>query len=219
MTSHTVISPHLDDGLFGLGGLLAQYPGSVVVTVYGGIPSTAIGLTPFDAKCGFPSSKNAVLERRYEDVMALNEIGCGAVHLPFLDGQYGPMDDVQSSGFVECLMEIMRDSEQTVWCPLGLVHPDHVAVARACRSAAAAVERDSLLVYADLPSAVLYPKDRRPAKDLWARSGWSFARVPWVPDLDAKRRAVAHYKSQMGLPELTFENLVEERGWRATYDG
>lgn len=219
MTSLTVVSAHLDDALLSVGGLLAQHPGSIVVTVLAGEPDTD-ELTPFDAKCGFTSSIDAVLTRREEDRAALNELRCGAVHLPYLDGQYGP--DYARSGLIGFnamtreLAAVMDDEEQVVLVPLGLTHPDHELVAAACRYAAAIVNRECLTVYADLPNARLWPGDRRPAQKLWAQAGWQFGRTPWVPDLDAKRRALAHYGSQMGLPELVFENLVEERGWRIT---
>ena len=59
-----VISPHLDDAVFGCGRLLASRPGSIVVTLFAGVPDDAGQLTDWDARCGFTTAGEAVWARR-----------------------------------------------------------------------------------------------------------------------------------------------------------
>jgi len=58
----TVISPHLDDAVFGAGELIAAHPGAIVITAFAGIPS-GDGLTGWDRDCGFRGSREAKIGR------------------------------------------------------------------------------------------------------------------------------------------------------------
>jgi hypothetical protein len=48
-----VVSPHLDDAVLSCGRWLAAHPGTLVVTVFAGVPSNGNRLTDWDARCGF----------------------------------------------------------------------------------------------------------------------------------------------------------------------
>src|SRR5436853_287558 len=47
------ISPHLDDAVLSCGQLLAARPGSVVITVFAGMPRDGSQQTDWDRRCGF----------------------------------------------------------------------------------------------------------------------------------------------------------------------
>ena len=90
-----VVSPHLDDGVFSCGALLAARPGSVVVTALAGRRGVALppkweGVTPWDAACGFAPGDDVIAARRAEDREALSILGASPVWLDFPDAQYGP---------------------------------------------------------------------------------------------------------------------------------
>lgn len=129
--AHTwIISPHFDDGIFGCGELLAAMPGCGVLTVFGGMPAGAIGLTDWDRQCGFTSSLDAVPERRRENTAATAIVGAREHNLDVLDGQYGPSPSIETLG--EALDEALRSLEaRVVIMPLGLFHSDHVLVHQA----------------------------------------------------------------------------------------
>ena len=59
--AHTVVlSPHLDDAVLSVGRFLAASPGTVVITVFAGIPG-GLGLTRYDRSCGFATRRSGVV--------------------------------------------------------------------------------------------------------------------------------------------------------------
>lgn len=120
-----VISPHLDDAVFGCGDLLAACPGSSVVTVFAGVPERFHGLTEWDAVCGFLSARDAVLSRRREDQAALAFLEARPIWLSFADAQYG--ETPRSIEVTRALRRVLKEVAcDTVAFPLGLFHSDHV---------------------------------------------------------------------------------------------
>ena len=119
-----VVSPHLDDGVFGCGELLAAHPGSVVVTVFAGRPPRYGGPTAWDAAGGFRPGDDVVGLRRDEDRTALALLGARPIWLAFRDAQYGdpPSVDVVSGALEAAIREVDAPS---VFIPLGLFHSDH----------------------------------------------------------------------------------------------
>src|SRR4051812_2661178 len=83
------ISPHLDDAVLSCGGLLAARPGSVVITVFAGMPRDGSQQTDWDRRCGFANAAQAVAVRREEDRLALAALQATPHWLHFVDSQYG----------------------------------------------------------------------------------------------------------------------------------
>src|SRR3954468_24729127 len=83
-----IVSPHLDDAVFGCGELLAARPGSVVVTVFAGAPPTYETVTEWDALAGIHPGEDVLAARRAEDRAALGALGARPVWLDFRDSQY-----------------------------------------------------------------------------------------------------------------------------------
>lgn len=215
--SALVVSPHLDDAVLSFGGAIAQFAGDVTVaTVFAGLPPEWSWPSPFDNASGFSSSREAVHERQIEDRIAVASLGARSLHLGFLDGQYG-LD--QAPAFMASVLNELLGAHDPVVFPLGLAHPDHLLVAKVCRSLGYLWPGRVVLLYADLPAARLWPSHVRGALRGWERAGWNLAPFEWRVDLDRKRRAYEEYRSQLRFPELAWENVTEERGWLARYEG
>lgn len=119
-----VISPHLDDAVFGCGELLAACPGSVVVTAMAGRPPQYAELTPWDALAGFQPGDDVVAARRVEDRAALAVLAARPVWLEFLDSQYRDSPTIEALA-VALDASLLEAGLATVVLPLGLFHSDH----------------------------------------------------------------------------------------------
>lgn len=122
-----VISPHLDDGVFSCGRLLAMTPGSIVVTVFAGIPPRGTPAPSWDQSAGFVTANEAVRARRKEDQRALDILGAKAVWLDFFDDQYNvPCTSDDIAARLAAVLETHAGAG--VVAPFGLSHSDHVLV-------------------------------------------------------------------------------------------
>jgi LmbE family N-acetylglucosaminyl deacetylase len=150
---HTVVlSPHLDDAVLSVGRFLAASPGTVVVTVFAGIPDV-LGLTRYDRSCGFATSQEAVLSRHREDQRALDILGADAVHLDFLDDQYhSKCDDDEIADALRSTILSLRPT--TVIGPIGSTHADHRALGRIWPLALRSIADVVAYAYADLPYTI-----------------------------------------------------------------
>lgn len=130
-TRYAVISPHLDDGIFGCGQLLAAHPGGVVITVFAGKPPPGASLTSWDSAGGFAGDSDVIALRRNEDEAALGLLGARPVWLDFRDRQYRGSPTVEAlASRIES--ELARLQVEAVMMPLGLHHGDHRLVHTAC---------------------------------------------------------------------------------------
>jgi LmbE family N-acetylglucosaminyl deacetylase len=119
------VSPHLDDAVFACAELIAQCPGSVVATLFAGVPENDAQVTEWDAKSGFHSGKQAILSRREEDRSALGILRARPVWLDFHDSQYQvPVSPLALSAALEAnMLDVKPDM---AFFPAGLFHSDHV---------------------------------------------------------------------------------------------
>ncbi|MGR8025347.1 PIG-L family deacetylase, partial [Burkholderia cenocepacia] len=88
-TRWLVVSPHLDDAVFSFGQLLAQAPGSIVVTVFAGMPPPVMPAPPWDRRAGFLQPDEAMRARRDEGRRAPALLDAHPVSLDLLDAPYG----------------------------------------------------------------------------------------------------------------------------------
>ena len=192
--------------MLGCAGLLAAHPGALVVTVTAGRPGPH-PLTDWDRQCGFAEGDDVVGARRREDQSALALLGATPRWLDFLDRQYAdgkPPDAAEVASALRPIVELGA----LFASPLGLVHPDHVAVAAACvrlRPARWIVYEDALYraKAGETEAAVAALRNHR----------LDLERVD-VPEAPAKRSAVASYTSQVrGLGELLEDAYRPERYW------
>jgi LmbE family N-acetylglucosaminyl deacetylase len=145
-----VVSPHLDDAVFSMGGwLLAHGQRLRVVTLCAGEPSAG-SLSSWDRRCGFASGAEAVQRRRAEDHAACRLIGVEPVHLSFADFPYTGLKTTDA--VAEALRGALAGARK-VFVPLGIgAHPDHV-VARDAGLQVAVEAAVELSLYADAPYA------------------------------------------------------------------
>lgn len=122
-----VLSPHLDDAVFGCGELIARTPGTVVMTLLAGVPAGFDKLTEWDAASGFASAQEAIALRRKEDRSALEILGALPQWCDFGDSQYGqtPAPKDLSVAIAETMGRI---APHTILFPAGLFHSDHALV-------------------------------------------------------------------------------------------
>lgn len=177
---------------------LAANPGASVVTVFAGAPDIQ-RLDGWNYETtGEASAQRAILTRRSEDVEALAVLRASAHWIDLPDSQYveGSRQDL---GVVRTHigehLETLRPC--SVVAPLGIHHPDHVAVADACFELALASGL-SWAWYLDMPYGQSYP-DLVQARlaTLRARAALDVVqREPFRPTTDVKDRVVRLYRSQ-----------------------
>jgi len=224
-----VISPHLDDGVFSCAELLAAHPGSMVLTIFAGVPDEFDELTDWDAACGFASARQAIATRRAEDRAALDLLHAEPCWLDFCDSQYR-RDNYHAesgTGAVDEIATRLRDAlhesrAQTILVPCGLFHDDH----RLAHAATLPVLRDApqnnWLAYEEAQyRRVPGTLQQRLAALAVAGVTATPIDVPLHRGAQTKREAVHRYASQLrglstpGRPGY-LDVFAPERYWRLT---
>lgn len=211
-----VLSPHLDDAVLGCGAFLAGRPGSVVLTIFAGLPPEDMPAPDWDRRCGFGSAREAMLARMEENRRALEQLRAVGLQLDMLDSQYGGT----STGLAARLaQELMRLRPRTVLLPMGLFHEDHIRVS----NAALRMRRwagDSEICWIAYEDALYRRRTGLVQQRLAALRARGVRATPWLTipaDLPAKRRAVAAYASQLeplGLIPGRGDDALPEHYWR-----
>jgi len=103
----TVLSPHLDDGVFSLGAAIARATRAVarvrVATLFAGDPGWERPAGDWDARTGFRTAGEAVAARRAEDERACALVGARPVWTPLPERAYGGSTDEDVAGALEFL--------------------------------------------------------------------------------------------------------------------
>jgi LmbE family N-acetylglucosaminyl deacetylase len=150
-----VISPHFDDGVLSVAGLvLRRAEPAAVVTVLGGAPEDDVPASVWDRTCGFRTAAEAAHHRAAEDARACRLLDVESVPLPGLDGSYPGAGGghVPSEHLTELLAGLAPDA--LVLVPAGIGgHPDHLRVRDAALRILAARPDQPVGIYADLPYA------------------------------------------------------------------
>ncbi|WP_063568963.1 PIG-L family deacetylase [Achromobacter ruhlandii] len=192
-----ILSPHLDDAALSCAGLLRARPGSVVATVYSGLPPDAGMLTDWDRRCGFASAGQAMRTRAGEDDRALEEVRAERMTLDFIDSQYLPCADADMPALTERLLRLVADLRPDgVLIPMGLLHHDHVRVSDAALLVREARREAVWFAYEDVPYRDLPGQLQERLGRLHAR-GVRMAPLDWRPDVAGKARVLAAYASQL----------------------
>ncbi|HDR9040631.1 TPA: PIG-L family deacetylase [Burkholderia vietnamiensis] len=227
-TRWLVISPHLDDAVFSCGQAIAQAPGSVVVTVFAGIPARDTAAPPWDRRAGFRSADEAVRARRDEDRRALALLDARPVWLDFFDDQYGAP---AATDEIAARLTDTLDAHPGygVLAPAGLFHRDHLQVQQAALSVlhdlhAAGDTSRAWRFYEDAPYRRIDGLMSKRVSE-WRERGW-FARPVAAPAGDrsdsaaAKAAAVDAYQSQIALfePHMRADLREPETYWQLECD-
>ena len=205
------ISPHLDDVALGCADLVAAYPGALVVTVTAGRPGPH-ELTDWDAKCGFGPDDDVMGARRVEDAGAIERLGARPLWLDFLDRQYDPdWRSPDPARVADAIRPLINDAG-VIASPLGLLHPDHVAVAEACFQLARSLTSLPWTLYEDaIYRATAGATEAATAK---LRASGLYLEPFDVAPAEHKREAIGCYASQLqGLGDLVLDAYEPERYW------
>jgi len=204
-----VISTHLDDGILSAGQFIAGHPSVTLLTVFAGIPDDGF-VTDYDKSCGFETSKFAMQARRNEDREATAMLNAKYIFGNLLDSQY---KSDNSFSITDLISSALSDKHYDfVVAPLGLRHPDHIAVADATLK----LKPDNLYLYEDLPHRVTNPELVFERFEQLKKQGFKPSQE-FIGDgaIELKMRALMCYHSQMLRGDLNPYNLyVAERFWR-----
>jgi LmbE family N-acetylglucosaminyl deacetylase len=216
-----VISPHLDDGVFSCGELLAAARAKSVLTVFAGMPDAYHALPEWDAAAGFDSARQAITARRDEDRNALDLLQATPLWLDFCDSQYGAIPDERTvaAALADALRQHCPDS---VMVPAGLFHSDHELAHRAALLVRQDDPERNWFVYEDaLYRRIAGLLQRRLALLMDAGICATPVAFDTAACVQTKRHAVACYASQLralataGRPGQ-HDLPTPERYWRLT---
>jgi LmbE family N-acetylglucosaminyl deacetylase len=208
------VSPHFDDAVLSCGLEIASLPEGTVITVFSGGPERVAPLPLWDRECGFTPGYDVTSVRAQEDDAALAQLDARARRLGFWDGQYRAR---APNRFVRAAQRELGDRRlpsriseavgatipelglETIFVPLGVGHPDHKLVAKACLAAARRLPELQWLVYEDLPYAAESAQSREAALAAIAAAGFRLEPALIEPTAapERKRAAVECYTSQL----------------------
>lgn len=236
-----VVSPHFDDAVLGTAHLLASYPGSDVLTVFGGRPPAYPDPpSDWDAAGGFVAGDDIVALRREEDLAATASLGATSSWLEFPDHQYlEPAERPRPADVAPVLADALRAAAPTaVFFPMGIANPDHDVAHDAALAARMSLSGSpggpAWFCYEDhgykhLPGLLAWRVAKLFRSGVWPTP----AVVPVEIDMARKRAAIALYASQVAplerdhvLSERLDANVPEQywrlapppRGWEGLSD-
>lgn len=150
------ISTHFDDVVLSCTNFLEQHPNSTIITVLAGAPDKETD----DVNSRYTAKKyapDAVKVRKDEDAAAMDRLQANPICLDFWDTIYLEGSAQDESAIAEGLASaIQSGGAQSVIAPIGIRHPDHIAVANACQSIAKELDVD-FYFYLDLPYGLAFP--------------------------------------------------------------
>lgn len=233
-----ILSPHFDDAVLSLGGLIAKSPErATVVTVFAGMPAKTV-TTRWDRWSGFATAAEAMHARCIENDRALSALGVprsAICNLDHLDDQYRRQLNSRAepeaklrSAIAQDIRRLAGDHENRVnlFAPASAWHPDHRIVTDTVLEIMLGGEyRDAeIFLYQDQPYAYLElrRKTLRPLKFV------DFSALDESPretaseafercfiglndsDLSGKITAVRLYRSQFRLIRAGLQKMITD---------
>ncbi len=208
-----ILSPHFDDAVLSLGGLLAKKESPVVVaTFFTGKPEHATS-TDWDKNSGFNSSDEAEAARVIENANALRTFNAVVQNYDYTDFQYG-RTEVAALRFeiakdIQTLIAVQADKEIDVYGPAifstDITHPDHELIHQAFLDVAKDYPNPKVrfFIYEDFPYAKRFAESSSVLtlqKNLEKDSGLLFKKVNITlssSQVKAKISSLQKYSSQL----------------------
>jgi LmbE family N-acetylglucosaminyl deacetylase len=190
-----VVSPHLDDGVFSLGAMIAHGAKAgvrfEVLTVFGCDPDSRAPANGWDTRGGFATEGEAATARRNEDREACRLVGAEPHWLPFRGEGYTPHKDADE--IYSAVAEHVSGADAVLVPGFPLRNDDHAWLAGLFheRPLSARLGR-----YVEQPYAYAVRKEQSLSDAEWEK--------PRVTPADRlrKRSAVREYASQLPLLSL-----------------
>lgn len=217
---HIILSPHFDDAVLSLGGLLAKNGmQSSVITCFTGIP-LKIKTTDWDTQSGFDNSIDAMSARAKENDAGLSLLGVAKhniINLQHDDSQYRTRHSSRTArikirnALIDSLITLLnryKEAEITVYAPIFETHADHRLIKQILIDTISRIRTPSVryCFYRDIPYTYL-DVQKKSLKKTVAIGGFRACAVS-IPltqaDVSKKLQAVALYASQIYPLENAF---------------
>jgi LmbE family N-acetylglucosaminyl deacetylase len=209
-----VLSPHFDDAVLSLGGILAhESHQKIVATFFTEAPEIATS-TAWDTSAGFADSKTVHAARVIENEQALKELGDNEMrNFSYVDYEYGRDEDdgalqAEISKDIQQLIASVGDKQIRIYGPAyfteAITHPDHALIHRAFIDVAKGYPRDnvSFFIYEDFPYVVRFNRESVVSleKNLENTDEYIYTKVPRelrASEVSDKITVLKYYTSQL----------------------
>lgn len=187
-----VVSVHADDGLYSCGEFVANQVAHGEEVKVLSICSATLSQLP-------QADHDWQMRLNEEHKAACRSLGAQASFFEAVDGKWLPMER-QAATVIHSLMGAFQHHQPSAaLIPLGIRHPDHLAVAGFAREAAALARWDGrLAIYEDLPYRVLYPEEAAERRAWLVEGGGTLESAANGGYYDQKLAACQEYRSQWG---------------------
>lgn len=225
-----VLSPHFDDAVLSVGGIISEFNGpKYIVTFFTTPTATAEYLTRWDELSGFEKSTDARKIRENENVNAANMLGARVINKGYVDNQY----EKRSASDNESIRKrITKDIEQIVGSTnnanvtvIGpsyfgdkITHADHLLVSNAFVQAIKnkCYANADFYFYEDLPYTYLRFKDEEITLDRILTDYYGGLRLDkneiFISEqsFDSKRKEIEAYPSQVKAFHRLGKEIIED---------
>jgi LmbE family N-acetylglucosaminyl deacetylase len=237
-----VLSPHFDDAVLSLGGLIAQRGGETTVATFFTRAPAQPTTTPWDVRSGFIDSSQAVTSRTKENDAAIGSLGATVENFGYEEEQYSPRSAETNNQTkqamardIQALIErIARGaSSVAVYGPSifteNITHPDHKLLHDAFTDVARSYPNKNVdfYYYEDYPYTQNFVRESSISlkQNVENDTGFQLSEVdiPLRPDdLTKKIDALKHYSSQLEAyvhQEPAFNIVNADQGYTRTRCG
>ncbi|MBY0538971.1 PIG-L family deacetylase [Patescibacteria group bacterium] len=219
-----ILSPHFDDAVLSLGGLLAKEGSkSTVLTFFAGKPPKSRAHL-WDLFCGFLNSDDAIRAREKENIHALESLNVSQsniVNFSFLGKSYrrwfGASDEKLKAIMLAELLKFIRTRASeglNIFAPALEVHKDHKLLKAVLLSAVPILKNENIkfFLYQDLPYSYVLPAGKLKPEQVSKKAQLEIITVPLTQSEIAKKvSAIEAYQSQLGtLAMLSGGNLASK---------
>jgi len=227
VTNILVLSPHLDDAVLSLGGLLTRYPARATVVSFFTKDAGEPLKTRWDRISGFTDSREAIERRSKENEAALRSLGVAGLKLGYEDGQYRKSDNASEihksiTKDIRILLSMYGNERVFIYGPAGFRSPYSNRDHRILHDAFLEVARDfnsranlNFFLYEDMPYAGQFVKSQRLTVLEFLQATDRIAIVPEVvflssAQVNSKLSALKHYVSQLRAFKVLHRDLESE---------
>lgn len=151
-----VVSPHPDDAVYSLSGLLGGNNNVRVLTVCSGLPDPGTPPANYDLLTKSKDPHERMKTRRQEDREACESLGWTVEHLDHLDAPYLKSGH-DTKSMEDDIFQFLKTGPLSLWFPAAIgSHSDHIAVRDVVLAMLPKIQNVAAFAYADYPYAAYY---------------------------------------------------------------